>query len=49
MNLLFLTGIGGFIGAILKYILSGVIQNGIVTFPIGTLGVNVIGSFFWDL
>lgn len=38
-------GIGGAIGAILRFILSGLIQNSFLTFPIGTLGVNVIGSF----
>ncbi len=39
------TGIGGFVGAILRYILSGIIP---VKFglPTGTLLVNLIGSFF---
>ncbi len=37
--------IGGVIGALLRYAISGVIQ-GKRYFPIGTLGVNVIGSFF---
>ena len=46
MNLLLLVGIGGFIGAILRYSASGFIQNGMASFPLGTLGVNVIGSFF---
>ncbi|KYC44936.1 MAG: camphor resistance protein CrcB [Candidatus Methanofastidiosum methylothiophilum] len=45
MNLLILIGIGGFIGAVLRYLVSGWIQNGATTFPIGTMGVNVIGSF----
>ena len=46
MHLLLLIGIGGFIGAILRYLVSGWIQNGISYFPLGTLSVNVIGSFF---
>lgn len=45
MYLLLLIGIGGFIGAILRYLVSGWIQNGATTFPIGTMGVNIIGSF----
>jgi len=46
MNLLLLIGIGGFIDAILRYLVNGWIQNGISYFPLGTLSVNVIGSFF---
>jgi len=46
MHILLLIGIGGFIGAILRYLVSGWIQNGISYFPLGTLSVNVIGSFF---
>lgn len=46
MHLLLLIGIGGFIGAILRYLVSGWVQNGISYFPLGTLSVNVIGSFF---
>ena len=38
-------GLGGFIGAILRYWISGWIQTGAVTFPLGTLAVNFIGSF----
>jgi len=45
MHLLFLIGIGGFIGAILRYLISGWAQNGVTTFPLGTLTVNVLGSF----
>lgn len=44
-----LIGIGGFIGAILRYVLSGWIQNGYLSFPIGTLGVNFLGSLFLSL
>jgi CrcB protein len=49
MHLWLMIGVGGFIGAILRYAMSGWIQNGIVTFPLGTLGVNFIGSFFVSL
>jgi CrcB protein len=45
LNIL-LIGLGGFIGAILRYIVSGFVQNGIISFPVGTLAVNTIGSFF---
>jgi CrcB protein len=44
-----LVGIGGFIGAILRYILGGWIQNGFVNFPVGTLTINTAGSFFLGL
>lgn len=49
MHILLLIGIGGFIGAILRYLVSGWIQNGISYFPLGTLCVNVIGSFFLSI
>ncbi|OCC15731.1 CrcB protein [Dissulfuribacter thermophilus] len=41
-------GAGGFIGAILRYVISGYIQNlsQSVSFPYGTLAVNVIGCVF---
>jgi len=38
-------GLGGFIGAILRYAVSGWVQANAVTFPLGTLAVNFIGSF----
>jgi CrcB protein len=39
-------GIGGFIGANARYFISSFLQNSVTqTFPIGTLGVNVLGSF----
>ena len=47
--MLLLIGLGGFIGAVLRYLVSGWIQNGLVSFPVGTLGVNFIGSFFLSL
>ncbi len=46
MHIVLWIGIGGFIGAVLRYLLSGLIQNSIASFPFGTMGVNVIGSFF---
>jgi CrcB protein len=49
MSLWLVIGIGGFIGALLRFLISGWIQNGVVTFPLGTLGVNFIGSFFVSL
>jgi len=38
-------GAGGFIGAILRYLVSGLVQTGLrsTTFPFGTLAVNLIG------
>lgn len=49
MYTILLVGIGGFIGAILRYVLGGWIQNSFVNFPIGTLVINTIGSFFLGL
>ena len=43
---LFIIGIGGFIGAILRYIISGFFYDLYgVKFPYGTLAVNIIGCF----
>lgn len=47
--MLLLIGLGGFFGAVLRYLISGWIQNGFLSFPLGTLGVNFIGSFFLSL
>ena len=49
MYILLLVGIGGFIGSILRYTLSGWVQSNFVNFPVGTLAVNVSGSFFLGL
>lgn len=49
MYTVLLVGIGGFIGATLRYVLGGWIQNGFVNFPVGTLTINTIGSFFLGL
>jgi CrcB protein len=47
LSILLSVGLGGFIGALLRYYLSTVIQKALpaTTFPFGTLSVNVIGSF----
>jgi len=37
-------GLGGFVGAIFRFMLSAAIQ-GSSRFPLGTLGVNILGSF----
>ena len=42
-------GVGGFIGAVLRYGVSGWIQGSTAVFPVGTLGVNTLGSFFLAL
>ncbi len=40
-------GSGGFIGAVLRAYLNGLISHKVPhTLPFGTLGVNLIGSFF---
>ncbi len=44
-----LVGTGGFCGAIMRYYISGWIQSGFLTFPLGTLGVNFIGSFLLSI
>lgn len=49
MKTVMLIGIGGLTGAILRYIVSGWIQNTHHRFPVGTLTVNVIGSLLLSL
>jgi CrcB protein len=49
MHLWLLIGVGGFVGAILRYLMSGWIQGGASKFPLGTLGVNFAGSFVLSL
>ena len=45
VNLLVI-GVGGFIGAILRYVISGFFYDVYgVKFPYGTLDVNIIGCF----
>ena len=44
--LLLAIGSGGFIGAVLRFLISGWMQKlSPVLFPVGTLSVNVLGSF----
>lgn len=43
-NRVLIVGLGGFFGAALRYIVSGVTQRFMGDFPIGTLIVNVIGG-----
>ncbi|MCE5193872.1 MAG: fluoride efflux transporter CrcB [Nitrospiraceae bacterium] len=51
MHKLIIIGAGGFIGAILRYIISGNVQmlSKSISFPYGTFVVNVIGCFFIGL
>lgn len=49
MSLWLMVGLGGFVGAILRYGVSGWIQSGIISFPLGTFGVNFIGSLILAL
>ncbi|RMF06840.1 fluoride efflux transporter CrcB [Candidatus Woesearchaeota archaeon] len=44
-----LIGLGGFAGAILRYLVSGWVQNGWATFPVGTMAVNFIGSLLLSI
>jgi CrcB protein len=48
MRDVFLIGFGGFLGAVLRFGLSGAVHSltGSFEYPIGTLAVNAIGSFF---
>jgi CrcB protein len=47
MHKIFLIGIGGFLGAVLRYLISGYVQglSQSVHFPHGTLFVNILGCF----
>ncbi len=46
MRILLLVGTGGFLGSVLRYLLSQSIQGKLVPhFPLGTLSVNLIGCF----
>ena len=49
MPLWLIIGIGSFIGGILRYWVSGWVQSGALTFPLGTLVVNFIGSLILSL
>jgi len=39
-------GIGGFLGAVSRFLVSRYASNLLGTFPLGTFLVNVVGSFF---
>ena len=49
MPLWLIIGIGSFIGGILRYWISGWVQSGALTFPLGTLVVNFLGSLVLSL
>lgn len=51
MYKLFLIGLGGFTGALLRYGLSGLVQNWSksISFPYGTLATNLLGCFLIGL
>jgi CrcB protein len=51
MTKLFIIGLGGFIGSVLRYLIGGLAQDlsRSISFPYGTLTVNVLGSFFIGL
>jgi CrcB protein len=49
MQKLILVGIGGGIGAVMRFLMSGWVQNGITRFPLGTLAVNFTGTLFLGL
>lgn len=45
MGKIFLAGVGGFVGSILRYSVSGLVQDlsRSINFPYGTLAVNLLG------
>jgi CrcB protein len=46
MTLLLIIGMGGFFGAISRFLIASYVQNASGSlFPVGTLSVNVLGSF----
>jgi fluoride exporter len=51
MHPIVLVGIGGFIGAVLRYLMSGFVQHVTqsVSFPHGTLAVNLTGCFLMGI
>jgi|TARA_B110000495_G_scaffold116270_1_gene100829 CrcB protein len=49
MPLWLIVGAGSFIGGVLRYWIGGWVQSGALTFPIGTLSVNFLGSLILSL
>lgn len=47
MGTIFLVGMGGFVGSVLRYLLSGYVQQQVksIGLPHGTIVVNIIGCF----
>lgn len=47
MHNLFLIGLGGGLGSVLRYVISGAVQqwSRSIAFPFGTLAVNLLGCF----
>lgn len=47
MDKIFLVGVGGAVGSVLRYLVSGYVQDATksFSFPFGTLAVNVLGCF----
>ena len=45
MTRLLLIGAGGFVGSISRYLVSGYVQGDRLSFPYGTLAVNLMGCF----
>ena len=51
MTNILLVGVGGFIGSVLRYLVSGYVQESVkrLDFPYGILAVNLIGCFIIGL
>ncbi|MBN1361417.1 MAG: fluoride efflux transporter CrcB [Sedimentisphaerales bacterium] len=51
MRNIVIVGLGGFVGSVLRYLVSGWVQklSGSALFPYGTLGVNVLGCLLIGL
>jgi CrcB protein len=48
---LLIIGLGGFLGSVMRYLLSGAVQRwaGSIGFPVGTFAVNLVGCFLIGL
>jgi len=49
MKDMFLVSIGGAIGALLRFVVGGMIQKNNLSFPLSTFVINVVGSFLLSL